>query len=55
MRRSRDKVIDLVHVHLGSPSEAPEVPHAAADRKSSGEAAEKQIPTSFYSAMADLR
>ena len=50
MTRSRDKVIDLVRVHLGSPSEAPEVPHAAADRESSGEAAEKPIPTRFQSA-----
>ena len=55
MTRSRDKVIDLVHVHLGSPSEAPEARHAAAHRESSGEAAEKPIPTRFYSAMADLR
>ena len=52
MTRSRDKVIDLVRVHLGSPSEAPEVPHAAADRESSGEAAEKPIPTWFQSAIS---
>ena len=52
MTRSPDKVIDLVRVHLGSPSEAPEAPHAAADRESSGEAAEKPIPTWFQSAIS---
>ena len=47
MTRSRDKVIDLVRVHLGSPSEAPEVPHAAADRESSGEAVTDQEMACF--------
>ena len=49
MTRSRDKVIDLVRVHLGSPSEAPEVPHAAADRETAGGGPQDQRFAGFAS------
>ena len=52
MTRSRDKVIDVVHVHLSSPSEAPKVHNAAAARRSHRRSRQKQIPASFLSAIS---